>query len=111
MLGNKGQMATNLPFILAFTTFFIVLAFLSVSLASSNVQWVKNSPASFSAPTCGTGIIILDGLLGCAWNYLTAFFTLFTISTEFALFNSVILVGLFFAMGWAILSLLRGGGG
>lgn len=109
-LGNKGQV-TNLPFILGTVVFFSVLVVLSVSYAGTTQMLVKGVPTSFSVPSCSLGIIIIDGLLTCAWDYLSTFFALMSVSTEFALFNGVVMLALITSLGWAIVSLLRGGGG
>jgi len=109
-LGNKGQV-TNLPFILGVVVFFSVMVVMSVSYAGSTQVILKNAPTSFAVPSCSLGIIVIDGLLTCAWNYLSTFFALMSVSSEFALFNGVIIFALITALGWAILSIVRGGGG
>ena len=111
MIGNKGQMATNLPFIMSAVVFFITLSFLSVSMASTNTGWLKGGGQHFTTPTCSAGVIILDGLLDCAYDFTTAFFGLMSVSSEFAIFNGIILTGLIISVAWALASLLRGGGG
>lgn len=109
-LGNKGQ-ATNLPFILGAVVFFSFMVVLSVSYAGTSQTLLNNSPTAFTVPSCSLGIIVIDGLLTCAWNYMSTFFALMSVSTEFALFNSLILFALIASVGWALVSLLRGGGG
>jgi len=111
MLNNRGQLSTNLPFILSIVLFFTTLTFVSVSMASANSGWLRYAPTSFTQPSCSLGIIVIDGLLTCAWNYLSAFLALMSISSEFAIFNGIILMGLIFSLGWAVVALLRGGGG
>jgi len=109
-LGKKGQV-TNLPFILGAIVFFSFMVVLSVSYAGTSQGFLKNAPTSFSVPSCSLGIIVIDGLLTCAWNYLSTFLALMSISSDFAIFNGVILFALITSIGWAILSILRGGGG
>jgi len=109
IIGKKGQ--GNLPFILGAVVFFSFMVMMSVSYAGTTQQLVNGVPTSFSVPSCSLGIIVIDGLLTCAWNYLSTFFALMSVSTEFALFNGVILFALITSFGWAIVSLLRGGGG
>jgi len=109
-IGNKGQV-TNLPFILGVVVFFSFMVFMSVSYAGTQQIFLNNVPTSFSVPSCSLGIIVIDGLLTCAWNYLSTFFALMSVSSEFALFNGVIIFALITSLGWAILSIVRGGGG
>jgi hypothetical protein len=109
-MGNKGQ-ASNLPFILGVVVFFSFMVVLSVSYAGTSQSLLQNSPTSFTVPSCSLGIIVIDGLLTCAWNYLTTFFALMSVSSDFALFNGVIIFALITSLGWAILSIVRGGGG
>jgi hypothetical protein len=109
-IGNKGQV-TNLPFILSAVVFFSFMVVMSISYAGSSNIIVKGVPTSFAVPSCSLGLIVIDGLLTCAWNYLSTFFALMSISTDFALFNGVILFALIASLGWALVSLLRGGGG
>lgn len=109
-MGNKGQ-ASNLPFILGAVVFFSFMVVLSVSYAGTSQALLTNSPTSFSVPSCSLGFIVIDGLLTCAWNYLSTFLALMSVSSDFALFNGVILFALITSLGWAILSILRGGGG
>lgn len=107
---NKGQV-TNLPFILGAVVFFSFMVVMSVSYAGTQQFMLHNAPTSFSVPTCSLGLIFIDGLLECAYNYLSTFFALMSVSSDFALFNGVILFALITSLGWAILSILRGGGG
>jgi hypothetical protein len=109
-LDNRGQV-TNLPFILGIVVFFSFMVVLSVSYASTTQTLLRNAPTSFSVPSCSLGIIVIDGLLTCAWNYMVTFLALMSVSSEFALFNGVIIFALITSLGWAILSILRGGGG
>jgi hypothetical protein len=105
------SLATNLSFIIAVLAFFSFLTIMEVSYATSSGTLLKNAPTTFTAPSCSPGIIIIDGLLSCAWNYLSIFLGLMSVSSEFAIFNSVILFVLIAGVGWAVVSLLRGGGG
>jgi hypothetical protein len=107
-LGNKGQM-TNLPFVFGVIVFFSFMVVMSVSYSGDAM--VNGVPTSIDAPSCTLGLIIIDGLLTCFWNYMSTFLALMSVSTEFALFNSVILFGLIAGVGWAALSMIRGGGG
>lgn len=109
-IGNKGQV-TNLPFILGAIVFFSFMVVMSVSYAGTQQTLIKNMPTSFTVPSCSLGFIVIDGLLTCAWNYMATFFALMSVSAEFALFNSLILFTLIASVGWALVSLLRGGGG
>jgi hypothetical protein len=109
-IGNKGQV-TNLPFILGVVVFFSFMVVLSVSYAGTQQGILKNAPTSVSIPSCSLGVIIIDGIITCAYNYLSTFMALMSVSSDFALFNGVILFALIASVGWAILSVLRGGGG
>jgi hypothetical protein len=96
---------------LGVVVFFSFMVVLSVSYAGTSQSLLQNSPTSFTVPSCSLGIIVIDGLLTCAWNYLTTFFALMSVSSDFALFNGVIIFALITSLGWAILSIVRGGGG
>jgi hypothetical protein len=109
-IGNKGQV-TNLPFILGVVVFFSFMVVLSVSYAGTQQGILKNAPTAIAVPSCSLGVIVIDGLLTCVWNYMTTFLALMSVSSDFALFNGVILFALIASVGWAILSVLRGGGG
>jgi hypothetical protein len=108
---RRGGTFTNLSFIIAVLTFFSFLTIMEVSYATSSGTLLKNAPTTFSAPSCSTGLIIIDGLLGCAWSYLQVFLGLMAVSSEFLVFNSIVIFVLIAGVGWAVVSLLRGGGG
>lgn len=102
---------TNLAFIVGMTTFLIMVSILEASFASSGGIILSGAPQKFSPPSCSPGFIIIDGMIGCAWNYFALFLALFSVSSEFAILNSFVLVIYGFGTAWAIASLLRGGGG
>lgn len=106
-----SNVATNLGFIIGMTTFLIMVSILEASFASSGGIILDGVPQKFTPPSCSPGLVIIDGMIGCAWNYFTLFLALFSVSSEFAIMNSFVLIIYGFGTGWAIVSLLRGGGG
>ena len=104
---------TNLAYIISIVFFFSMITFLEVDYARSmpTTSTALSGFAELEYPTCSVGVIIIDGMFACAWDYFVTFLALMSVTTEFAVFNIVILVSVIAGLGWAFVTLLRGGGG
>jgi hypothetical protein len=94
--------ATKVWFILYYSLFLFTIIEIS-ALAGSDL--IKNSPTPPTIPPNPSGFDYLVFVL----NNVGYFFTLMTISTEYAIFGVIVLTPFTIAMIWAILELIRGG--
>jgi len=102
----KGNV-TKYSFLFGYTVFFIVLQILLNGIASE----VVNSPfAELEPPECSLGFIVIDGLLLCAFDYVSLFFSLFAISSSFFIIQAVFIIPFIVMLVLIIADLLRGSG-
>jgi hypothetical protein len=59
-------------------------------------------------PVCSLGVIIIDGLFNCAWQYLQPFFILFDLNSSLGLFNNFILMPYLLFLGYIVINTIRG---
>jgi hypothetical protein len=75
---------------------------------ASNYTLIHNVPAvNVTAITCGGGLILVDGIIGCVWNYGSAFLAFVGTSSDnafLAIFLSILTLGTI----WAIATLWGG---
>lgn len=57
-------------------------------------------------PTCGTGYVVIDGVLGCAAGYIGYYWGLMTFNSDIAWLNILILIPMLAALGFVIIKLM-----
>lgn len=78
------------------------------STEASNYTIIRNVPSiNVNAITCGGGYILVDGIIGCVWNYGSAFLAFAGMSSDNA-FLSIFLGILVLGTVWAIATLWGG---
>ena len=94
---------------------YIMLGFvLFVSLyfgisAMVGVNFLTGQPLVAHKPMCSFGLIGIDGLLECFWQYIQPFFALFDISSGLGIFN-LILLSFTLVIAYMFLETIRGSG-
>jgi len=102
--------ASSLSFIFGVVVFFSFMVFMSVEYAGDQTSIVSGlDPAEFEAPTCEISgwDAIIDAVV-CAVDYTGSFISLMSISSEWLLFNSVIIFAVIVGLIWAVVELIRG---
>jgi len=94
---------TKVFFILASTLFFLFVVYISSQLGIELITGFNPSLTEFVSS--GNWLVDMVNLVG--WN-LSIFVNLMFISSEFALFNGVILLGYGISLLWSIMELARG---
>jgi hypothetical protein len=94
-------------FLLGYSVFFIFLQIITFGLGEAAVT----SPFGiFEVPVCTFGLILIDGFLLCAFQFISLFFNLFFISSSFAIVQTVFIVPFIIVLALIIADLLRGSG-
>jgi hypothetical protein len=65
---------------------------------------------AITAPSCTWGLIVIDGLLWCVVQYIGLLIGLFSISSSFAIIETVFIVPFLIALVMIVSDLLRGSG-
>jgi len=91
----KGQLSTNLPFIIFFVSFAVLLVFLSVEFEAAQLS----NSSSLHKPSC-------SGVFDCPFTYLGFFLAMMSISSSYATINGTILLILGVGLAWAIFELI-----
>jgi hypothetical protein len=102
---SEGVAESN-KILLSYTVFFVSMLFLE-SLAGITFFTMGLNPKQFP-PTCSMGYLIIDGLLWCAWNYITIFFNFFNITSTITIINTILFIPFIIFLAKIILDLLRG---
>jgi hypothetical protein len=123
---KKG--VNTLTFVFGYAVFLFFISYMTVNAAASGFA-ANNNPSTtnttFSnvtgsyvqigfnaapvAPVCTFGHIGIDGLFGCAINYISAFIGLTMVSSSLAALNLMVFSPLIVGMLWALALLIRGG--
>lgn len=98
---------TKYSFLFGYAVFFIVLQLLLFGIAGE----IVDSPfVALQTPSCSLGFIVIDGLLQCAFGYVSLFFALFTISSEFFIIQTIFIIPFIIILVLVVADLLRGSG-
>lgn len=89
---------------IGYMVFYSTFLALQGLVGGTYISGIKN-PSSI---TCDLGLVILDGLLKCAWNWLQYFFSFFNISTTIGILNTVLLIPFLVFLVMYIIGVLRG---
>lgn len=93
--------------LIGYTIFFVIFQFLILGIATDAFS---SQVGNLTLPTCSLGLIVIDGLLQCAFDYISLFFTLFTVSTTILIVELIVIVPFIIALALIIADLLRGTG-
>jgi len=94
---------------------FTLILFLSLALYVHSAfvkdvivpQVLKAGVMQFNPPTCTMGFIIVDGLLRCAWSWLSFYYQIFDIGS-YVVWIQTIFIASIFVLGIILIRILRG---
>ncbi len=100
-------MVTKYGVLLGYGLFFITSQFLLFGLGSL----VVNSPfTTLVAPTCTFGLFIIDGLVLCAFSFISLFFSLFAVSSTIFVIEAFFVIPFLILLVLIVADVLRGSG-
>lgn len=105
--GSMKGIITKYNVIIWYTIFFLASQILLVGFA---VEVLTTQFETLSIPSCSLGLFILDGLLTCAFDFITLFFNLFTLSSDFLILEVLFIIPFLIALSLIVADLLRGSG-
>jgi len=91
---------------MGYMVFFCTFLALQGMVGGTYLTGLKN-PSSIS---CDLGLVIIDGLLRCAWQWLQYFFSFFNLSTSIGILNTILLIPFLVFLIMYIIGVLRGTG-
>jgi hypothetical protein len=90
---------------LGYTIFLVTYFTISTGIGVTFLTGKMPYPAK---PRCTFGLLLIDGLVDCAWQYLQPFFALFDLTSSIGIFNAIILVPYFLFLAYLIVEIIRG---
>jgi|SRR3972149_6160719 len=106
-MSMKGQGITKYNVLIGYTIFFALFQVLIIGFAgdvfSSEIE-------ALTTPTCSLGFIVIDGILQCAFDYISLFFNLFTIDTTIVIVELIFVIPFIISLALIVSDLLRGSG-
>ena len=105
---------TKYNLLFGYSLFFIILQLIlvpySVEVANDSEIIESEFGGDLEIPECSFGLIVIDGLLLCAFDFAELFFNLFVISSTFAVIQSVFIITFIIILALIVADLIRGSG-